>query len=163
MPELTAERARELFEYDPETGRLVRNPSKWMGGRTPYSAGYIRSDGYLYVRADGRQYLGHRLIWLYIHGAFPCPGTEIDHLNGERNDNRASNLRCVSREFNCQNKKNFRRGIDSVGAYRVREGKYISRIGSGGRVIYLGTFTSEHAAHEAFIAAKRQLHPGSTL
>jgi len=49
----------------------------------------------------GKQHKAHRLIWLYVYGEMP---KEIDHINGDRQDNRLENLRSVTRSQNQFNK-----------------------------------------------------------
>jgi hypothetical protein len=62
------------------------------------------SYGYLIIKIKGRQYKAHRLAWLYVYGQMP-KGV-IDHINGDRSDNRICNLRDVTQD---QNNKSARR------------------------------------------------------
>jgi hypothetical protein len=45
--------------------------------------------------------MAHRLVWFVVHGKFP--DGDIDHINGNRSDNRIENLRDVTRRANLQN------------------------------------------------------------
>jgi hypothetical protein len=58
-------------------------------------------NGYLKGGFLGREYLAHRVVWAIHHGAWP--EGEIDHINGDRSDNRIENLRCVDHATNCRN------------------------------------------------------------
>jgi hypothetical protein len=95
------EAIKKLFHYDAESGMLLwrkgnnRNVKPWQEAKSPNGHGYYN------VKIDGKSYLVHRLIWLYVHGSFPKE--DIDHKNRIRNDNRLCNLRAVSRTDNCQN------------------------------------------------------------
>lgn len=101
---LTAERARELLAYDPETGWLVRK-SKRGGSSVGDRAGWVnrKKSGYRsrHIRVDGKIYLEHRLIWFIVTGSWPNP--EIDHENHDATDNRWKNLREVNVVDNARN------------------------------------------------------------
>lgn len=99
---LTQERVRELFDYDPVSGNLT---SKVYRGRLKKGdrAGHTSKRGYRRVGVDGKSYREHRVIWLWIYGSMPKD--QIDHINGIRDDNRASNLREVNNSENHRNKK----------------------------------------------------------
>lgn len=73
MPALTAERARELLVYDPETGALNWRVAR--GCRSGALAGTRTSEGYTQVEIDYRLYRAHRVIWLMQTGKWPN-----DHL-----------------------------------------------------------------------------------
>jgi hypothetical protein len=87
---MDAKTFREAFAYDPETGRLTWNIS--CGGvAAGREAGRVKRDGYRSVRIANREYMAHRVIWLMVHGE--CPKQFLDHINGDRADNRIANLR----------------------------------------------------------------------
>lgn len=164
MPELTAERARELLSYDPETGDLT-----WIshrGNRVPKgaTAGVIRKDRRKQTGVDGVQYYNHRLAWLLVTGE--GPKQEIDHINGDKSDNRLVNLRDVSRSTNMQNLRGPRKGCLSgfLGVtFNRRKHKYHAHIYLNGKRKRIGTYSSPAEAHQAYLNAKRQLHAGCTL
>lgn len=89
---------QQALAYDPETGIftwLVR-PSQRARAGSP--AGYPTGHGYRAIRYRGEVYLAHRLAWAFVHGAFPPE--VMDHINGDRADNRIANLRAVSQAEN---------------------------------------------------------------
>ncbi|MGA2636598.1 HNH endonuclease [Methylocella sp.] len=155
---LTAERARELFAYDPESGlltRLVRTANRTRAGDI---AGSPRKDGYLEVGIDNKTYLVHRVAFLIMEGRFPPHDT--DHENLDRADNRWVNIRPATNSQNQANRgvrKNNKLGVKSVSLDK-RSGKYRARIRVSGKQYTLLTsadpemcaFAYELAAMVAF-------------
>ena len=92
---------KKLFHYDAESGLLLwrngnnRNVKPWQEAKASNGHGYYTA------KINGKTYLVHRLIWLYVHGNFPHK--YIDHKNRIRNDNRLCNLRDVNTTDNAQN------------------------------------------------------------
>src|SRR5262245_14923519 len=83
----SAERVRQLLKYSPETGELRwRVSRRGRGARLGRDAGAGHAKGYRRVSVDGRDYLVHRVIWLWMTGEWPA--AQIDHRNGVRDDNR---------------------------------------------------------------------------
>lgn len=142
-----------LLDYNSETGVL-----QWKNGR---EAGTLLSNGYRQVGVRGKCYKSHRVAWLLSTGEWPAE--DIDHINGNRADNRIVNLRSVSRAINLQNRRKARKGSRSglIGvSYHKQTGRYNAQIWAGGRNRSLGLFDTAEEAHVAYIDAKRQLHAG---
>lgn len=100
MKKLTAERARELLSYNPETGELRRKTGR--SGVRGVIAGGIAYNGYRLVTIDGKSWYAHRVIYLIMTGEWPPD--QMDHINRVRDDNRWENLRPVTALENSQNK-----------------------------------------------------------
>lgn len=160
----TVELARENLAHDPVTGEFRwRKPSRNRPmDRVP---GYRRHDGYWIIALGGRQHYAHRLAWLLAYGVWPT--NQIDHINGVRDDNRLANLRDVPRAYNQQNLHRAEKDNRSTGVLGVkkehRNDTYYARIGVSGKQRHLGTFPTAEEAHQAYLQAKRRLHPGCTL
>ena len=99
---LTQNELKRALRFDPETGEFVRLASKQqprlIGKATSRLPGL---NGYLRIHVGSKRYSAHRLAWLYMTGQWPSQ--EVDHINGDRSDNRWCNLREVSRRMNAQN------------------------------------------------------------
>lgn len=165
MSDLTAQLLREVLNYDPETGLFTwaNPPSRKVKRGTV--AGSMQVQGYARVKLFKKEYLQHRLAWLYVHGSWPKH--EIDHINGNRSDNRIRNLRDVPKAFNMQNRRAANRTNMSTGVlgvtYRPKEGVYAAKIGISGRRVSLGLFKTVRDAQAAYLEAKKSLHPGAVF
>ena len=166
---LTAERVREVLDYEPETGVL-----RWRKARRDVvgkAAGSNNGYGYVILRVDAHRYLAHRLVWLYMSGEWPAK--DIDHINGQRDDNRIANLRDVSRQVNMQNRHNaprpsipspFNTGL--LGTYFCRKRRvFVAQIQDPvtGKRKNLGLYPTAEKAHAVYLEAKRRMHEGNTL
>lgn len=144
---LTHNRVKELLLYNDDTGHFF-----WRSTRK--IAGTLRVDGYIQIRVDGVAHYAHRLAWLYVTGEWPK--YQIDHMNGIRSDNRASNLRGASHSDNCRNAKPWRRAHDlPKGVHRSKK-RFSASITVNRRKIYLGHFKSAAEAHGAYIEAAKK-------
>ena len=152
--DITADRVRELLEYDPATGlfewRVARANVK-VGQRT----GCLNSGGYRYIGIDNRLYKAHRLAWLYVYGRWPA--NDIDHINGVRDDNRIANLREATRSQNIANARGTRKNKSGFkGAYFLkRERKWLACITVCGKRQHIGLFTTAAGAHAAYVKAAK--------
>jgi len=161
-PILTQSRLRELFDYDPETGVFTRKISNGKRLRTGKLSGHVSTSGHLQLFIDGKLHAAHRMAWLYVHGVLPTHC--IDHINGNRADNRIVNLRDVTLAENCQNKR-FARSDSTTGLIGVTPhgSSWRARIQIGSTRKNLGTFATAHLAYAAYLTAKRQFHTTCTI
>lgn len=152
----------DALAYDQASGVFtwrIRPSQRTMLGTI---AGSIDTHGYRQIRYRRKMYLAHRLAWLFMTGDWPT--MQIDHINGDRLDNRWTNLRQASHSVNSQNRrwptKRNKSGVLGV----FRDGaKWRACIRVKGKTIGLGTFDSLDAAGNAYICAKRRLHEGCTI
>ena len=149
---MTQAEAASQISYNPENGTFV-----WL--RSGRVAGGLNVDGYWRLSVLGKQYKAHRLAFLMMEGCFP--DGDVDHINGNRSDNRWANLRAASRSENMQNVHNP--ASNSTGFIGVcRKGRRFSaRIKIDGRSHSLGCFDTPAAASEAYRFAKPLVHPFS--
>ena len=101
---ITEEDLTRLVSYNPDTG--IFHSHTWIKqGRIGDVLGKVNREGYLEVRLLGRVYALHRLAFLYMTKEFPPKGSQVDHKNEIKVDNRWSNLRLATNTQNSQNKK----------------------------------------------------------
>jgi hypothetical protein len=155
---VSPERLKELLHYDPETGVFTRRIPRGAAkkGRVAGSERYGRPRAMI----DGRQYLLHRLAWLYVHGSLPID--QIDHINGDTTDNRIANLREATPSQNTQNQRaahsDNMSGFLGV-SWEKDRGKWLARIFIDGEQKYLGRFNCPTSAYLlGYLPAKRKLH-----
>jgi hypothetical protein len=112
------------------------------------------SAGYCQVKFNGTTIYYHTIIWVLSTGKDIPQGLEIDHINGNKIDNRIENLRLVTSRGNSQNMEKHRDGKLVGAVFYKRPGKYKTNIYIG-KLIHLGYFETEKEAHEAYkIACK---------
>jgi len=144
----------QCFSYEPDTGILrwkIHLGKGHPGMEAGFPAGEPDAKGvrYLEVRVRGRTYKLHRVIWLLMTGSFPEKGMEVDHINGNRIDNRWDNFRLATKTQNMRNRgrsRNNTSGVHGVG-FSKSYGKWQARIMVDHNAIHLGYFdTIEEAA-----------------
>jgi hypothetical protein len=156
LPPLEA--LQELLHYDPDTGTLTWKQQRGRA-RAGDVAGFVGSNAYWYLRFGGTNWLAHRIIWKLQTGADPEPGLVIDHLNGNRADNRWSNLRVTSQSVNVGRKRCKERALPA-GVRRTNPSypgeRYAARVGY--RVKYGLTLEQATALAREW---REELYPGS--
>jgi hypothetical protein len=174
MADLTQARAVQYYNYDADTGTFFfrERPKHEFVLKASYSkhlsrvgrpAGSPNRDGYVKLVIDGNYYSAHRVAWLIMTGELvKYPDFEIDHINGDRADNRFSNLRKVTKSENQRNgsqRINNTSGVHGVN-WKPRgetDGRWVARIWNGPKHVYLGQFKTLHEAAIARKAAERVL------
>jgi hypothetical protein len=156
----------QVLKYDPDTGELrwrVRPVTLFEQGtskKKPRSAEHAcnqwnsrwagqpaatrKTDGYQYVHFNHRTELVHRIAHKIMTGEDPI---EIDHIDGNRSNNKWSNLRNGSRSDNFRNlglRRNNKSGHHGV-FFSKRQQRWVASI-------MLGTFDNKEDA----IAARKQ-------
>lgn len=158
-PELTQSLLRDFVHYDPDTGVLKRTHALDRGHNRFEKEFVPRSttlQGYLQIGLFKTPYLVHRLAFLYMVGRMP---NEIDHIDGDRQNNKWSNLREVTSAVNRRNMGipvNNRSGVRGVYFY-PRYGKWEVTIGRDGEHFYLGRYDSFDEAVAVRHAAEKDL------
>lgn len=133
---------QELFEYNPETGELTNKVSR--GNRAAGADATAKGvKGYRTVTINKVTYMAGRLIWKLLTGDDPGE-LEVDHINGNRADNRAENLRLCTRQQQNQNRRHGK------GITQTKSGRWIARITHDYQIITIGTYDCPLIAHIAY-------------
>lgn len=158
---LSQSKIKELFSYDKDTGLFTR-----VKGRKGVKAGSIagcinKSTGYRIISIAATPYRAHRLAFLYVTGEWPVE--QVDHINGDRTDNRWVNLREANQSENLKNqgvRSDNTSGFVGV-TWSKANSKWCAQIKANGKAMNLGYFTHKTEAIAARQAAnlKYGYHP----
>jgi len=135
---MTETKLHKLVNYD--CGSLIRKKPRGHK-RLNYKLGHLNSKGYLKCQLDGKEYLVHRLVWLYHYGELP---PIIDHINGVKDDNRIENLRAVDSTTNATNRLTDKGG--KIGTRLTPSGTYIAYTKVKGVYKHIGSYPTEQQA-----------------
>ena len=180
-PKISLKQLRGIVEYDPVTGNFFwckrtpkkgDDPAKVASWNTRYSgkiAGSVFKSGYRIIDIEGKKTRAHRLAIKFITGRWPH--ADVDHVNGNRDDNRAANLRQATRSNNLQNatklRSNNTSGVKGVsirkdtGKWTVRLREFKGKTDCGkykGKYLCFGSFTRKKDAIEAVRQARNLVH-----
>ena len=155
MKNFDFELLRKSFTYNQYDGTLIRlSTGKPVIGLDAY--------GYIQLGYKKRMYKAHRIIWAIVYGVFP--DGHVDHINGNRADNRLNNLRTATHQQNVHNRckpaKTNQSGYLGV-CWNKRASKWQAGIHVNGKSVYIGIFNTPQEAHEAYLNFKKVLHPSA--
>jgi hypothetical protein len=154
---LTQKRLKELVSYNEETGiftRIIKASSSKPGIviSKPMKSGYLR------MHIDSILYYHHRLAWLYVYGNWPK--LLIDHIDGDKSNNKIKNIREANFSENFQNISIVSNAASGLrGAYLDKKsGKWQAKIMKNYKSISAGYYDTAELAHKAYLDAKRKHH-----
>jgi hypothetical protein len=157
----------ECFELDAKAGTLrwktrprshFRTDRGWRSFNSQRSgklAGVQSGEEYLLICIGKRLFKVHRIVYALAYGALP--EREIDHRDGNRANNRPSNLREATSTQNKLNSRGWGR-LGIKGVYRKGPGYEAKLREPGGKTVYLGTFGSAEEAKTAHVEATTLFH-----
>lgn len=167
--DITPELCRQLLRYEPEAGRLFwkpRLPELFAAPRhcSAWNARYAYKEAFTFIGNHGYRegaihrvnFTAQRVVYAIVHGFWP--NGVIDHIDGDRLNNRVENLRDVPQSINLRNasgKSNNTSGETGV-SFRPGRGKWRARVMVDGVERSLGHFNTKEEAIAAHKAAMRQ-------
>jgi hypothetical protein len=148
---MTPEDLKELFVCNTETGEIWWK--QLYGRRRAFVS--VQTQGYLYGKVRGQNYLAHRVLWALEHGSWP--EEEIDHINQNKQDNRLCNLRQVTKIENSRNKGLYKNNVSGfVGVCKTRGDKWRAYVTVNNKQIHLGVFENAEDAQKARTGANER-------
>lgn len=155
---MSIELIKSMFTYDTETGQIFWSDFQTSAFRGK-PAGTIDAHGYIVLTLKRKKFKAHRIAWLLVYGKWP--NGEIDHIDGNKLNNKIENLREASSQLNKWNhvKAQENSGTGFRGVCKHRD-KFMADIKVNGKKVYLGLFDTPEMAHQAYIEAKKIYHPG---
>ena len=143
-------RLTAALNYDAETGIFTWSSTMTGNAKKGSVAGNILNNGYIRISVFGKRYLAHHLAWAYCYGKLPTEN--MDHINGNKGDNRICNLRLASQSQNMMNqglRSDNTSGYKGV-YYRHRLKKWQAMISVNGKRKTLGHYSTPELAYEAY-------------
>lgn len=150
---ISHEKLKESLFYNETTGIFT-----WIKSASPKIkqgniAGCKDRDGYILIRIDKVLYKAHRLAWFYFYGIWP--ENEIDHIDGNPDNNIICNLREATRSQNMMNTKISKRNTTGFkGVYRSGKKWEVKIHTFSDGDIYIGVFNTIEDANFARLAAE---------
>jgi hypothetical protein len=141
------QRLHDLFEH--VDGKLFWRVNR---GRVHVGdeAGALAPNGRIYVQADGKKHLVHRVIWFFHHNEVP---EFLDHIDGNPLNNRIENLRPATKAQNAMNRKVRADSLTGVKGIMKKGKKFGASIYLNNKPVYLGTFETAELAKAAYAQA----------
>ena len=146
---ITQEFLKSIVEYDKETGLFSKKNGEKFG---------FKDSDYLRAQIGGKNYYLHRLAWLYEYGSFPK--LHLDHVNGNKMDNRICNLREATRSQNLCNVAKTKRntsGVKNV-SFHKQSKKWRVVVSVEGKNKSFGLYDDIEMAELVAIEAKHKYH-----
>lgn len=154
---ITQEELKTQVEYNADTGIFtwkVRNSNRIKVGD---EAGNYHNGGYIEMQVLGERHLAHRLAWLYVHGYIP---QLIDHIDGNRLNNKISNLREATYAENAYNSKirsDNKSGVRCVSWDKARKSWEV-RIKIDGKLKHFGNYKDLDEAAKVAEKVRKEHH-----
>ncbi len=147
---------KEFIDYNPDTGVFVWIKKRGSRGIPGNIIDNPTSLGYRTIAFGRKLYSAHHVAWWFTYGT--QAESEIDHINGDRSDNRISNLRLASREENTRNASVRKDSTTGVKGVSPDGNSFKARCWADGVRHNLGNFRTIEAAADAVRKFREENH-----
>lgn len=143
--------------YNEDTGKLYKKESFPKSKKSCKEIVSKSPKGYVKFQLFGKCYLAHRVIWYLLYNVWPTD--QLDHIDGNKSNNRKDNLREASQSQNNQNRKKYLSSsiYKGVSKSKSKIAPWKATITLNKKQMHLGYFETEQAAHEAYCDAAKKL------
>lgn len=148
---------RLRYDYSEEKGGLINKIEFNWKNKVGERIGYIHSRGYVHVNIKGMVYKEHILVWNYFNGDVPND-MQIDHIDGNRSNNRIENLRICSSFDNQHNRKKNKNNTSGYKGVTKVKNRWTAEIMCNSTKHRLGIFDTKELAAIAWNEASIKLH-----
>jgi hypothetical protein len=153
---LTKELVKELFDYKDGNLYWKKKLTKTSPIKIGYEVGTVMTDGYKRSHFLNGAHAVHRMIFLWHHGFLP---KYVDHIDGNKVNNRIENLREITAIQNTYNRKIGKNNKSGVkGVFWSKNNRWIAQIRANGKVIYLGSYKELNEAEKAAKEGRSKAH-----
>lgn len=149
---LTQELVHSTFDY--QHGQLIRKKGREIDKGI---AGFISDKSYVKIKIGKKAFTAHRLVFLWHHGYLP---EIIDHIDGNRSNNKIENLREATKAENCANQKirsTNTSGMKGLVWHKANK-KWIAQLCLNYKQYYFGSFVDRELAELVVIEATELFH-----
>jgi hypothetical protein len=155
---IDANEVSEYLTYNSETGILRRAKTTGRTGQHKKGerAGHLAKDGYWTISINGKAYKSHRLAFALMTGRWPKE--QLDHINGDKSDNRWINLREATQSQNQWNVGKKRKNTSGYTGVLPCNGKWRACISHNKQRVHIGLFPTAELAHAAYLKKRSELH-----
>lgn len=153
---LSLNEIKQHIKYDAKNGCFYRKQTNNQH-KVGEIAGNKRKNGYVILKVCGVNILAHRLVWLFEYGEWPkeC----LDHIDGDKSNNKIKNLReatYAQNKCNSKVRKDNELGLKGVN-FDKKLKRYRARIFYNGKNLSLGSYNTKEEAHAVYVAKAKEI------
>jgi hypothetical protein len=112
--------------------------------------------GYVRFEHRGKLFLAHRVAWFLHYGEWPPE--EIDHIDGNGQNNKIENLRLSDRSQNMCNRGAYKCNSLGLKGVRADGNKYSAQLSHRKKVYWLGMHDTAEEAAKAYDRKAIEIH-----
>lgn len=145
---ITQSELKYQLNYNEKTGIFTRLKSFTRSVKIGDIAGTKTKQGYIRICVLNKEYLAHRLAFLYVKGYLPT--MQIDHINNKKDDNSWENLREATHSQNVLNRKIQKNNTTGYKGVYFNQGRWLASCRINNKYIHIGRFSTKEEASKAY-------------
>ena len=130
---------KEYLIYDPDNGKFFwKKESLNKARKVGEEAGSYAGNGYSIICVENKRFSGHRLAWYFYYGEWP--DFHIDHMDGDKQNNKINNLRKSNPSVNMKNRGLNKNNTTGYSGIQKSRNKWRVRVRIDGKLLNFGTY-----------------------